>query len=301
MRSCSQTASASPRRSWGSTSTDIAESVTDSVVFLASLGPLTKSIKLCTGTVNLPNGHPASIATKVAMLDDILEGRFVFGIGPGRLPSDWEVFGNLELDRREKFLECIEHVLAIVGTAPYDLEGRHWSISTERTMIPEIGQGMMVRPFQKPHPPIALTMVEPHSKSAAEAAVRGWDMISANFLLPQSVRSHSDIYAGRGPGGAWTGSSALEGGEDRAGRRRRSHSTGVRIRPAEPVPPLLRPARLQAVHPATPTCSGRSGATGLGGHDGHDRRPARHRRDGEPGGRGAAAFREEVGDFGTLL
>ena len=28
-------------------------------------------------------------------------------------------------------------------------------------MIPEIGQGVMVRPFQKPHPPIVVTVVEP--------------------------------------------------------------------------------------------------------------------------------------------
>ena len=40
------------------------------------------------------------------MLDTILEGRFVFGISPGGLPSDWEVFGNLDVDRREKFREC---------------------------------------------------------------------------------------------------------------------------------------------------------------------------------------------------
>ena len=175
--------------------TDIAESVTDSAVFLASLAPLTKTIRLGTGTVNLPNGHPAAIATKVAMLDTILEGRFVFGISPGGLPSDWEVFGNLDLDRREKFLECIEHVLAIwAGDAPYGLEGKHWSISTERTMIPEIGQGIMVRPFQKPHPPIVVTVVEPSSRSAAEAALRGCGIISANFLLPRWVRTHWDTY-----------------------------------------------------------------------------------------------------------
>ncbi len=176
--------------------TDIAESVTDSAVFLASLAHITKDIRLCTGTINLPNGHPAAIATKVAMLDNILEGRFVFGVSPGGLPSDWEVFGNLDLDRRAKFLECLEHVLAIwAGEAPYNLEGPHWSISTERTMIPEIGQGIMVRPYQKPHPPIAVTVVEPHSRSAAEAASRGWEIISANFLLPRWVRSHWEIYA----------------------------------------------------------------------------------------------------------
>jgi alkanesulfonate monooxygenase SsuD/methylene tetrahydromethanopterin reductase-like flavin-dependent oxidoreductase (luciferase family) len=175
--------------------TDVAESVTDSCVFLASLAHLTESITLGTGTVNLPNGHPAAIATKVAMLDNILEGRFVFGVSPGGLPSDWEVFGNLELDRKAKFQECLEHILGIwTGEAPYDLEGEHWSISTARTMIPDIGQGVMVRPYQKPHPPIAVTVVEPSSRSAGEAASRGWDIISANFLLPQWVRTHWDTY-----------------------------------------------------------------------------------------------------------
>jgi alkanesulfonate monooxygenase SsuD/methylene tetrahydromethanopterin reductase-like flavin-dependent oxidoreductase (luciferase family) len=175
--------------------TDVAESVTDSCVFLASLAHLTKRITLGTGTVNLPNGHPAAIATKVAMLDNILQGRFVFGVSPGGLPSDWEVFGNLDVDRRAKFLECLEHILALwTGEAPYDLEGDHWSISTRRTMVPEIGQGVMVRPYQKPYPPIAVTVVEPSSPSAAEAARRGWDMISANFLLPRWVRTHWETY-----------------------------------------------------------------------------------------------------------
>jgi alkanesulfonate monooxygenase SsuD/methylene tetrahydromethanopterin reductase-like flavin-dependent oxidoreductase (luciferase family) len=177
--------------------TDLCESVTDSAVFLAHLAALTRRITLCTGTVNLPNGHPAAIATKIAMLDHLLEGRFVFGVSPGGLPSDWEVFGNLELDRREKFLECLEHILAIwAGDAPYNLEGTHWRISTERTMIPEIGQGIMVRPYQRPHPPIAVTVVEPSSQSAAEAARRGWDIVSANFLLPRWVRTHWETYAG---------------------------------------------------------------------------------------------------------
>jgi alkanesulfonate monooxygenase SsuD/methylene tetrahydromethanopterin reductase-like flavin-dependent oxidoreductase (luciferase family) len=184
----------------GEHATDLAESVTDCAVFLASLAPLTKAIKLCTGTVNLPNGHPAAIAAKIAMLDTILEGRFVFGISPGGLPSDWEVFGNLDLDRREKFLECIDHVLALwTGEAPYNVEGAHWRISTERTMIAEIGQGVMVRPYQKPHPPIAVTVVEPSSRSAAEAAARGWDIISANFLLPRWVRTHWETYVEASP------------------------------------------------------------------------------------------------------
>jgi alkanesulfonate monooxygenase SsuD/methylene tetrahydromethanopterin reductase-like flavin-dependent oxidoreductase (luciferase family) len=175
--------------------TDLAETVTDSAVFLASLAHETSEITLGTGTVNLPNGHPAAIAARIAMLDHLLEGRLVFGISPGGLPSDWEVFGNLDVDRKEKFAECIDLVLAIwAGEPPYRLKGRHWSISTERTQIPDIGQGAIVKPYQLPHPPIAVTTAEPFSASAAECGARGWGVISANFLLPRWVKTHWDRY-----------------------------------------------------------------------------------------------------------
>ena len=176
--------------------TDTAETITDCSVFLANLAPVTKRIKLCTGTVNLPNGHPAAIASKVAMLDNLLEGRFIFGISPGGLPSDWEIFGNLDANRTEKFVECVDHVLALWAGdgGPIKREGKYWNLSTEKTVIADIGQGLMVKPYQKPHPPIVVTAVEPFSKGVTEAAARGWDMISANFLLPQWVRSHWPKY-----------------------------------------------------------------------------------------------------------
>ena len=80
----------------GEHTTDQAEIITSTVAFLASLAYETKSIRLGTGTVNLPNSHPARVAAEVAMLDHMLEGRFNFGISPGGLMSDAEVFGNLE-------------------------------------------------------------------------------------------------------------------------------------------------------------------------------------------------------------
>jgi alkanesulfonate monooxygenase SsuD/methylene tetrahydromethanopterin reductase-like flavin-dependent oxidoreductase (luciferase family) len=175
--------------------TDVAESITDSCTFLASLIDATSSMKLGTGTVNLPNGHPAAIAAKVAMLDNLLEGRFIFGISPGGLPSDWEIFGNLKVDRRQKFQECIDQILAIwTGEAPYNLEGEFWSVSTEKTLLASLGQGLIVKPWQRPHPPVVVTAAEPSSKSVTNAAVRGWDVISANFLLPEWVRSHWETY-----------------------------------------------------------------------------------------------------------
>ena len=90
----------------GEHATDKAENITSCAMFIASLIDATKRIKLGTGTINMPNNHPAAIAANIAMLDHMLDGRFIFGISPGGLLSDAEVFGNLDADRNAMFLEC---------------------------------------------------------------------------------------------------------------------------------------------------------------------------------------------------
>ena len=103
--------------------TDVAENITSSTLFIASLVAETKQIRLGTGTVNMPNSHPAAIAGQIAMLDHMLDGRFNFGISPGGLASDAEVFGNLDKDRNAMFVECIDMVLDIwKKESPYNLK-----------------------------------------------------------------------------------------------------------------------------------------------------------------------------------
>jgi alkanesulfonate monooxygenase SsuD/methylene tetrahydromethanopterin reductase-like flavin-dependent oxidoreductase (luciferase family) len=175
--------------------TDLAENVTSCLMFLASVAHETKNIVLGSGTINMPNSHPAAIAAQVAMLDHMLKGRFIMGISPGGLMSDAEVFGNYQKDRNAIFLESINMVLDIwKGEGPYELKGNFFEVTTKKTMIPEIGQGTILKPYQKPHPPIVVTAVAPHSKGVTEAAKRGWTPISANFLLPEWVASHWPRY-----------------------------------------------------------------------------------------------------------
>ena len=179
----------------GEHTTDAAENITSCMMFLCTLVDATKRIRLGTGTINMPNTHPAAVAANVAMLDHLLGGRFNLGISPGGLMSDAEVFGNLDANRQEMFLEAINQVLAIwAAEAPYDIEGKYWKISTRRTLMADIGQGILAKPLQKPHPPIVVTAVAPFSKGVTEAAARGWDPISANFLMPQWVKSHWGKY-----------------------------------------------------------------------------------------------------------
>ncbi len=179
----------------GEHATDQAENITSCTLFVASLIHATRRMKLGTGTVNMPNNHPARVAAEIAMLDHMLDGRFIFGISPGGLLSDAEVFGNLDANRNEMFLECINQVLAIwEGEPPYNLNGKYWKVVSDRHFLPDIGQGFLPKPLQRPHPPIVVTAVAPFSKGVTEAAARGWDPISANFLMPQWVKSHWPKY-----------------------------------------------------------------------------------------------------------
>ncbi|HAT35130.1 MAG TPA: LLM class flavin-dependent oxidoreductase [Rhodospirillaceae bacterium] len=175
--------------------TDAAETITSSLVFIAWLLNETEKIKLGTGTINIPNHHPAKIAAEVSMVDNMAKGRFIMGISPGGLISDAEAMGNLERDRTAMLVEGINMILDIwANDPPYNLKGEFWNITTEKTQLPEIGQGTILKPYQKPHPPIVVTAVAPFSAGVTAAAERGWEPISANFLQPQWVASHWPKY-----------------------------------------------------------------------------------------------------------
>lgn len=176
--------------------TDAYEPIPNSMMFLSWVAEATKTITLATGTVNLSHHHPAAAAAEAAMLDHMLGGRFMFGVSPGNLPSDAELFGTREADRNAMFAEAIDHILALwTGEPPYDLSGRFWSISTRQTHQPDIGQGYVLKPLQRPHPPIFGTVVAPFSKGVVALGERGWIPASANFVHPKWVATHWHNYA----------------------------------------------------------------------------------------------------------
>ena len=65
--------------------TDLAENIPSSLMFCASLAGYTRQIKLGTAVVNLPFCHPVLVAAHAALVDNLLEGRFLLGIGAGIL------------------------------------------------------------------------------------------------------------------------------------------------------------------------------------------------------------------------
>jgi alkanesulfonate monooxygenase SsuD/methylene tetrahydromethanopterin reductase-like flavin-dependent oxidoreductase (luciferase family) len=176
--------------------TDLAENIPSSLTFCASLAGYTRQIKLGTAVVNLPFSHPLLVATQAALVDNLLEGRFLLGIGAGILRTDAEALEMLDADRNAMFAEAIDHILALwSGEAPYNLTGKYWNISTAKTLWPEIGLGNIVKPFQKPHPPILGTATEPQSKGLIALGRRGWWPISSHFLHGNHLPSQWANYA----------------------------------------------------------------------------------------------------------
>jgi alkanesulfonate monooxygenase SsuD/methylene tetrahydromethanopterin reductase-like flavin-dependent oxidoreductase (luciferase family) len=177
--------------------TDKAENVTNSLMFLATLIPETRHIKLGSGTSNLSHSHPTLIASQAAMFDHLAKGRFIFGISPGALASDAEALGILDEDRNKIFAEAIDVILAIwQGHPPYDIafDNNRFQVSTRRTQIPEIGRGILMKPYQQPLPEIVGTVVAPFSKGVIAMGQRDFHPMSANFLLPHWLNSHWDNY-----------------------------------------------------------------------------------------------------------
>ena len=168
------------------------------MMFLATLIHATKTIKLGTGTCNLSQMHPTLIAAQAAMFDHLSDGRFIFGISPGALPSDFEALGMLDVDRNKLFSETIDVILAIWGGEPpydIDLPGNRYKVSTRNTFDPAIGIGILPKPLQRPWPEIVGTVVAPFSKGVVLMGERDFHPISANFLLAQWAKTHWANYA----------------------------------------------------------------------------------------------------------
>jgi alkanesulfonate monooxygenase SsuD/methylene tetrahydromethanopterin reductase-like flavin-dependent oxidoreductase (luciferase family) len=182
------------------------EPIADPLQFCATLIHATSQIKFGTGVLNLPQHHPAAIAARVAQFDHLSGGRYIMGVGPGGLVTDMELFGTSEKNRAEMVTESIELIHKIwASDPPYNFHGKFWDVVVEKTLIPSLGFGPMLKPFQKPNPPLAISVMSPSSSSARQAGERGWAMVSANFTPAANVKTHWEQYvigaekAGRRP------------------------------------------------------------------------------------------------------
>jgi alkanesulfonate monooxygenase SsuD/methylene tetrahydromethanopterin reductase-like flavin-dependent oxidoreductase (luciferase family) len=141
---------------------------------------------------------------------------------------------TMDEDRNAIFVEAMDHMIALwTQEPPYRLQGKRWRLSTERTWTPELGMGGMLKPLQKPHPPIVVTAILPASNGIAAAAARGWTPISANFVQPWVIKTHWPKYAeGCARAGRaarpqdWRVAKSIFVGDDEASVRRMTRDAG---------------------------------------------------------------------------
>lgn len=160
-------------------------------VVLAAIAAQTSRIRLrFVSTPLLAFNHPIRVAERLAMLDNISDGRIELGTARSNQAHTLEAFGIDVADTRAQFTDSLEVIVKALSQETFEHEGPVWKIP-ERSIYPA--------PVQRPHPPIygSATSFETH-KFAAE---QGIGIMSGNSLPGgwDFVQQCYDIYRG-----AWT-------------------------------------------------------------------------------------------------
>ncbi len=128
------------------------EIISSPEIFIGIAAERTRHIKLGTGVVSLPYHHPLMVANRMTQLDHMTRGRVMFGVGPGALPGDAYMMGIDPTTQREKMDEALGVVLRLfTETEPFSHKS-DWF---------ELNEAMLqIRPYQRPHMPIAVASVQ---------------------------------------------------------------------------------------------------------------------------------------------
>lgn len=113
------------------------------------IGQRTKRLKIGTAAVILPVWQPLRLAEEVAVLDNLIDGRFLCGIGRGYQPYEMAGFGGSLEESRQRFDETLDVLLkAWTQEESFTYNGKHIQIAKPVTVFP--------KPLQKPYPPLLL-------------------------------------------------------------------------------------------------------------------------------------------------
>jgi limonene 1,2-monooxygenase len=128
------------------------ETIAAPELFLAVVAERTRHIRLGTGAVSLPYHHPLMVADRIVLLDHLTRGRIMFGVGPGGHITDAMMFG-IDPDRlRPMMAEALGVIMRLMtDPTPLTVESDWFTL---RDAV------LQLRPFQDPHPPLAVTSLE---------------------------------------------------------------------------------------------------------------------------------------------
>jgi len=156
----------------------------------------TERIVLATGVTLLALHNPVEVAHRIAMLDHLARGRFYWGIGGGAIPTDLVLFGLDGLkptEVRDRSAEALDLILKMwAANDGFTYHGKYFNV-TAPALDPERERGLYMKPYQKPHPPIAVAATSLGSAAIRVAGERGWIPMSSSLLAPMHLKGHWDM------------------------------------------------------------------------------------------------------------
>jgi limonene 1,2-monooxygenase len=157
------------------------ETIASPEVFIAAAGERTRRIRLGTGVSSLPYHHPFILADRVQQLDYQLKGRFMFGVGPGSLPSDAFMMGIDPLRQRDMMEEALDVLIPL-------LRGEAVTKITDWFRVKEARLQLM--PYTRPHVEMAVAaQISPAGPRAA--GKHGIGMLSIGSTTSQGYMALS--------------------------------------------------------------------------------------------------------------
>ena len=157
-------------------------------IFIARALGETKTIRLGSAPACLNLHHPAHVAGRLAFLDHLSKGRLNLCFGAGSVSTDQELFGADPKNGTAMVEESLDMILKLwASDPPYEIEGKFWNISLKKTVDAETGIGYFHKPYQLPHPPIAMPGMSRGSPTMRLAGARGYQpfahcLVTGNVL-----------------------------------------------------------------------------------------------------------------------
>jgi alkanesulfonate monooxygenase SsuD/methylene tetrahydromethanopterin reductase-like flavin-dependent oxidoreductase (luciferase family) len=156
-------------------------------IFIGRALGQTKHIRMGAAPVCLQQHHPAHVACRLAFLDHLSKGRLNLCFGPGSVSTDQELYGIDPKNASEMVDEAMAIILKLwASEPPYEISGKYWKVHLKKNVDEETGIGFIPKPWQKPHPPIAMPGMSRNSTSLKTAGQRGYQPF-AHCLVTSNV------------------------------------------------------------------------------------------------------------------
>ena len=92
-------------------------------------------------------------------------------------------------------IESVEAILKFWSEEEnYNYSGEFLDISLTKNIVSELGIGKFIKPYQTPHPEIAVSLKNPNSMTTTLAGEKGWIPISGNFVDAKDIATHWPTY-----------------------------------------------------------------------------------------------------------